>query len=68
MPLFKATFSAVTEIDVWVEADDAAHAQALVAANDSDTYGRIRSSVSVESGSIRVNTPSINAIVVEQVS
>lgn len=57
--LHKVTFNAIVEIDVWVEADDSAHAQSLVEANSAETYGRVKSSLAFNTGAIRINTPSI---------
>ena len=60
MQRYKVTFTAATEIDVWLDADNEDHAAALVAANDRATYSRIRSTVSVGTGSIRIDTATIS--------
>lgn len=67
MPEFKTKFSAQISCEIWVEADDEAHAEELVKANDPSTYSKIRSVVSIGSGSIVIETPTINIISVEEV-
>ena len=67
MPLFKTTITADAEIDVWIEADDADHAEGLACANNSETYDRIKSTVSFGTGSIRIDNASIEIVSIEAV-
>lgn len=67
MPEFKVTLRAEADIDIWIEADDATHAETLAKANNPETYSRVRSAVTIGSGSIRVDTPTITVNSVEEV-
>lgn len=67
MAVYKVTFQTQVDVDVWLDADSADHAKMLVEANDRSTYDRIKSSVSLETGSIRIDTASINVSHIEAV-